>query len=171
MTHDPHRKHAATARRARREFITSPDEPVFPDAALACDAWLEPAPNAPETEHLSQGYRLTEQSDWPDWTPPAWQSDTHRPPLADQPLPTSFAEANAAVEAFILRSRYKYAPAFTPHAAPANISPYPHRPQPMSRPHWSPRAYAGLRGLSANAAEMFTEIATAVQAARENTPW
>lgn len=126
-----------------------------------------------------------------------------RGPLTGQSLPTWFAEANAALEKFILRSRYKYAPAFTPHVRPANVSPYWHGPQPatmicysdhvidtlMERPDryaWlaqyferygeshpkpSPRAYALAHGLRGAAADMFTEIATAIQEAKGAIPW
>lgn len=125
-----------------------------------------------------------------------------REQLAGQPQP-SVEEANATIEAWITRRRYKYLPAFTPHTRPPNISPYWHGPQPaamicysdpvldtlMQRPDrytWlaaylerygqthpkpSPRTYALAHGLRGAAADMFTEIATAIQTARESTPW
>lgn len=45
------------------------------------------------------------------------------------------------------------------------------RTRPVGSPTWSPRAYAALRGLTGTTADMFTEIATAIQNARQSTPW
>ncbi len=47
---------------------------------------------------------------------------------ADAP-PPDVEMANAELEAWITRRRYKYAPAFTPSVAPANVSGYWHGPQ------------------------------------------
>jgi len=171
VTHDPHRKRAATARRARREFITSPDEPVFLDDPPEPHDEHEPTPwdNTVTMYRKMLPAPVMQPNDPRAWT----DATTLREQLRDQPMPTTadVEQANTALESWLTRRQWKYAPAFTPRAAPANISPYPHRPQPPILVNWSPRAYAGLRGLSGNAAEMFTEIAGAIQAARESTPW
>lgn len=52
-----------------------------------------------------------------------------------QTLPEPMAEPVRELldlDAQITRRRYKYAPAFTPHTPPANISPYWHGPQPAT---------------------------------------
>jgi hypothetical protein len=123
-----------------------------------------------------------------------------------QTLPEPMSELvreSLALDAQLTRRRYKYAPAFTPHTGPANVSPYWHGPQPavmicysdpvldtlMQRPDryaWlaqyleryggshpkpSPRAYALAHGLRGAAADMFAEIATAIQEAKCTIPW
>lgn len=145
-------------------------------AHAAATGLLEPAPEAPETDTLTQGYR---------------------------PHITTTEETNAELEAWLTRRRYKYAPAFTPHVRPANVSPYWHGPQPatmicysdhvidtlMERPDryaWlanyldrhgashpkpSPRAYALAHGLRGAAADMFAEIAGIIQNAKADVPW
>lgn len=52
-----------------------------------------------------------------------------------QTLPTPMAEPvreALALDAWLTRRRYKYAPAYTPSVAPANVSGYWHGPQPAT---------------------------------------
>jgi len=52
---------------------------------------------------------------------------------------------------------------FLDHSGVPRIGPAWHHTPPIGSVHYSPAAYAALRGLTGTAADMFTEIATAIQ--------
>lgn len=150
MSRDPRRRREATARRAHREFITTPDDTFTYEPEPGSEA----ATPVPWADIVAMYAKMLpthlRRADHPAWALVREPTDIAALVCAEQALEAYRAHLSQAIPL---------------------SDPDPHYTLPPERLTWSPQAYAALRGLTGPAADMFTEIATAIQNAKESTPW